>query len=86
MISSKGGGGAHSKKLHRAEGGANIFGVFRVNNIFSYFRGGAGCTPPWIRPCILNIIYILQLSMQSVPVTTDIVSSNFDEGEVYNIM
>ena len=42
--------GAHLKKLHRAEGGANIFGVFRVknndfmpkNHIFSIFRG---------RPC-----------------------------------
>ena len=46
-ISSKG-GGAHLKKLHRAEGGANIFGVFRVknhdftpkNHIFLNFRGG----------------------------------------------
>ena len=44
-----GGGGAHLKKLRRAEGGANIFGVFRVKNnnftqkinIFSNFRGGA---------------------------------------------
>jgi hypothetical protein len=26
------GGGAHLKKLGRAEGGANIFGVFRVKN------------------------------------------------------
>jgi hypothetical protein len=42
-------GGAHLKKLRRAEGGANIFGVFRVknhdftptNHIFSNFRGGA---------------------------------------------
>jgi hypothetical protein len=25
-------GGAHLKKLHRAEGGAKIFGVFRVKN------------------------------------------------------
>ena len=47
-----GGGGAHLKKLPRAEGGANIFGVFRVknhyftpkNHIFSDFR--AGCAPP----------------------------------------
>jgi hypothetical protein len=38
--------GAHLKKLRRAEGGANIFGVFRVknhdftpkNNIFSNFK------------------------------------------------
>jgi hypothetical protein len=35
------GGGAHLKKLRRAEGGANIFGVFRVkNHIFFNFRGG----------------------------------------------
>jgi hypothetical protein len=27
-----------------------------------------------------------QLSMQSVPITTDAVSSNLDLGEVYNIM
>ena len=46
--------GAHLKKLRRAEGGANIFGVFRVKNhditpknlIFSNFR-----PPPWIHPC-----------------------------------
>jgi hypothetical protein len=42
-------GGAHFKKLRRAEGGANIFEVFRVKNhdftpkksYFSNFRGGA---------------------------------------------
>ena len=28
----RGGGGALKKKLRRAEGGANIFGVFRVKN------------------------------------------------------
>ena len=27
-----GGGGAHLKQLRRAEGGAKIFGVFRVKN------------------------------------------------------
>ena len=40
--------GAHLKKLRRAEGGAKIFGVFRVknhdftpkNHNFSNFRGG----------------------------------------------
>ena len=40
--------GAHLKKLRRADGGAKIFGVFRVknhdftpeNHIFSNFRGG----------------------------------------------
>ena len=28
----------------------------------------------------------LQLLMQSVPITTDVVSSNLDQGKVYNIM
>jgi hypothetical protein len=50
------GGGAHLKKMRRAEGGAKFFGVFRVknhdftpkNHIFSNFRG---VRPPWIRPC-----------------------------------
>ena len=28
----------------------------------------------------------LQLPMQSVPITTDVVISNLDQGEVYNIM
>jgi hypothetical protein len=28
----------------------------------------------------------LQLPMQSVTITTDVVSSNLDQGEVYNIM
>jgi len=28
----------------------------------------------------------LQLSMQSVPITTDVVSSNLDQSEVHNIM
>ena len=52
---------AHLKKLRRAEGGAKIFGVFRVknhdfppkNHIFPNFRGGgarAGCAPPGSAP------------------------------------
>jgi len=28
----------------------------------------------------------LQLHMQLVPITTDVISSNLDQGEVYNIM
>ena len=48
------GGGAHLKKLRRAQGGANIFGVFRVknhdftpkNHIVSNFRGGHPLDPP----------------------------------------
>jgi hypothetical protein len=52
-------GWAHLKKLRRAEGGANIFGVFRVknhdftpkNHIFSNFRGApTGCAPPGSSP------------------------------------
>ena len=45
--------GADLKKLRRAEGGANIFGVFRVKNhdftpkffIFSNFMGGGTLDP-----------------------------------------
>jgi len=29
---------------------------------------------------------MLNLDMQSVPITTDVVSLNLDQGEVYNIM
>ena len=54
-------GGAHIKKLRRAEGGAKNVGVFRVknhdftpkNHIFFQFKGGGGARrvcPPWIRP------------------------------------
>ena len=54
-------GVAHLKKLRRAEGGANIFGVFRVknpdftpkNHIFSNFRARAR----WIRPCYVYIFF-----------------------------
>jgi hypothetical protein len=50
------GGGAHVKKL---QGGAKIFGVFRVknhdfkpkNHIFSNFRGRARVHPHLDRPC-----------------------------------
>ena len=63
-----GGGGAHLKKLRRAEGGAKIFGIFRVknhdftpkNHIFSNFRGGgmgAGCAPPGSAPVYMYITY-----------------------------
>ena len=50
--------------MRRAEGGANIFGVFRVknhdftpkNHIFSNFRGGEGrwVHPPWILPLLIG--------------------------------
>jgi hypothetical protein len=59
-------GGAHLKKLHRAEGSVNNFGVFCVKNhdfmpkihIFSNFRGrggrasGAPPTGRWFSPGI----------------------------------
>ena len=54
------GGGAHLKRLRRAEGGANMFGVFRVKNhdfnakkilFFPILGGGGGgCAPPSISP------------------------------------
>jgi hypothetical protein len=52
-------GGTKFKKLRRAEGGAKVFGVFRVknhdftpkNHIFSNFRGArAGCALPPLDP------------------------------------
>jgi hypothetical protein len=53
--------GVYFKKLRRAEGGAKIFGVFRVKNhdftqknlfFFPILGGRAPAVPPWIRPCV----------------------------------
>ena len=52
--------GAHLKKLRRAEGGAKIFGAFRVKKSRLYAKksyfltilGGAPAPSPWIRPLI----------------------------------
>ena len=82
-------GGAHLKKLRRAEGGAKIFGVFRVknynftpkNHIFSNFRGGRAPPPPWIRPWDIQ----LHTGMQSVPIDTKMVNSNHAQGNVNSI-
>ena len=73
-----GGGGAHLKKLRRAEGGAKIFGVFRVknhdfmpkNHIFSNFRGPPPPPPPpppGSAPdlYVLNEVYIVSISLWS---------------------
>jgi hypothetical protein len=70
-------GGAHLKKLRRAEGGAKNFGVFRVKNhdftpknlIFSNFRGGrapGAPTPPGSAPAkVVNHIetYLVHVSI-----------------------
>ena len=42
-----------------------------------------------VRGAVMNmIVWLLDLPlpMESVPITTDILSSNTDQGEVYNIM
>jgi hypothetical protein len=41
-------------------------------------------TNPFGKGAVLT--YDIQLHMQSVLITTDIVSSNLDQGEVYNIV
>ena len=59
-------GGAHLKKLRRTEGGAKIFGVFRVknhdftpkNHIFSNFRGsGVGALVVENQSTVNTLIY-----------------------------
>ena len=64
-------GGAHLKKLRRAEGGAKIVGVFRVKNhdfkpknyIFFQFKGRGVCAcrvrPSWIRPWQHNWVNLI---------------------------
>ena len=57
--------GTQIKKLRRAEGGANIFGVFRVknhdltpkNHIFSNFRGGRRAGAPPLDPPLRCVQY-----------------------------
>ena len=54
--------GAYFKKMRRSEGGAKIFGVFRVknhdftpkNHIFSDFRGGRAPGAPPLDPPLLS--------------------------------
>ena len=67
------GGGAHLKKLRRAEGSSTIFGVFRVknhdftpkNHIFSNFRRGARrVRPPPLDPPL--VIFITELLFKAV--------------------
>ena len=60
--------GAHLKKLRWVEGGAKMFGVFRVKNhdytqkksyFFQFYGGGERRMrlPPWIHPCWLPLWY-----------------------------
>ena len=72
-------GGAHLKKLRRAEGCANIFGVFRVkNHDFTPKIPGDPTLPPhppWIRPwCIPIVLYkgICLLSKAILVTETDL--------------
>jgi hypothetical protein len=70
--------GADLKKLRRAEGGAKMFWVFRVenhdftpkNHIFSNFRRGggarAGCAPPGSAPVDFQRNFLLCISGQSI--------------------
>ena len=61
--------GTQIKKLRRAEGGAKIFGVFRMknhdftpkNHIFSNFRGGARRVRSPLDPPLRCVNYILIL-------------------------
>jgi hypothetical protein len=51
-----------------------IFNAYIVSNI------------GWTVVAMIVLQLDLQLPMQSVPITTDVVISNLDQGEVYNIM
>ena len=53
-------------------------GNFHLFKNKSFVSGAVGAVIVWQ----LDV----QLPMQSVPITTDVVSSNLDQGEVYNIM
>ena len=70
----RGGGRADLKKLGRTEGGAKMFGVFRVknhdftpkNHIFSNFRGGVHwLCPSWIRPCSVVLYFICHWTLSN---------------------
>ena len=75
-------GGAHLKKMRRAEGGAKIVGVFRVknhdftskNHIFSNFRGHAPIAPPPPTPLdpplhLRLLLFQLQNSLQQMVIS-----------------
>jgi hypothetical protein len=57
-----------------------------VNSVHSYVHPNLRLQT-WLEAVMaMTILQLdLQLPMQSVPITTDVVSSNLDQGEVYNI-
>ena len=73
-------GGAHLKKLRRAEGGAKNFGVFRVKNhdftpkfhIFSNFRGSAVRAPPPLDPPLICSYQRLGNNRLTIPTFIDL--------------
>ena len=55
--------------------------LHRKNYQYMTFNSSWGSSWPWSYGS-----WIYNYLMQSVPITTDFVSSNIDQGEVYNIM
>jgi hypothetical protein len=88
-ISSEG-GGAHLKKMRRAEGGTKIFGVFRMKNhdftpkkiIFLPILGGV--SPPPLDPPLRSICLSLSIS-NSFPVYVHAVFHFVSSLEIHNL-
>jgi hypothetical protein len=55
-----------------------LFIMYNIYHSYTYWKS----RPSW--PCML--VGFTTTYAQSVPITTDVVSSNLDQGEVYNIM
>ena len=60
------------------------FFVFGIVKSMQYFQNVILCFVN-IYTIILYLSVDLQLPMQLVPIITDVVSSNLDQGELYNI-
>ena len=89
-----GGWGAHLEKLCQAEGGAKMFGVFRVKNhnftpkyhiFFNFREARAGCNPPpppppWIRPSSLQ-----KLQKEKILEISNIFSNPFRKDIFYSL-
>jgi hypothetical protein len=79
-------------QLYRHEGCLKVFNAtFNNNSVISWFFFSANqMSLIWLTLPVVVIVVIvweldLQLPMQVVPITTDVVSSNFYRGEVYII-